>query len=395
MSRVVGKRLYSSGSQLLKTPLYDCHVEFGGKMVPYAGFEMPVLYKGQTHTESHNWVRNNVGLFDVSHMLQHRISGKDVVDFLQKVTPINLSELDINSSSLSVLLNEQGGIIDDCIITKHGENEYYMVSNAGCREKDVAFLKKELQNFNDVNHDTFEGTLLAIQGPKAAEILQKFTNENLKSLTFGKSKFSHLSSIINSQVHFARCGYTGEDGFELSIPSSTAQETKESQEFFRLLINEYPDIVKPIGLAARDSLRLEAGMCLYGHELNESKTPIEATLAWLIPKSRRQDDATFNGASNILAQIKDRSLITHKRVGIKAKGPSPRDDCKVFAADGKEEIGYITSGAPSPTIGGNVAQAYVKNGLKIGTDVKIEIRGKLRDGVISKMPFVPSNYYRG
>lgn len=395
MSRIIGKRLYSSVSQLIRTPLYDCHVEFGGKMVPYAGFEMPVLYKDQTHTESHNWVRNKAGLFDVSHMLQHKFSGESVVDFLQKVTPINLSELEINSSSLSVLLNEQGGIIDDCIITKHGENEYYMVSNAGCREKDLTFLQKELQNFNNINHNTFEGTLLAIQGPKAAEVLQKFTNESLGGLTFGQSRFSQLSSVINSQVHISRCGYTGEDGFELSIPSSNAQETKESQEFFRILINEYPDIVKPIGLAARDSLRLEAGMCLYGHELNESKTPIEATLAWLIPKSRRQEDATFNGASKILAQIKDRSLFSHRRVGIKTKGPSPRDDCKVFASDGKDELGYVTSGAPSPTLGGNVAQAYVKNATKIGTDIKVEIRGKLRDGVISKMPFVPSNFYRG
>lgn len=390
------RSFYSTSKHSLhRTPLYDCHIKLGAKMVPYAGFEMPVLYAGQSHIESHNWVRSKVGLFDVSHMLQHRIKGKNAAGLLQKVTPIDLTSLEPHSSSLSVLLNEKGGIIDDCIITKHDEESYYMVTNAGCREKDTAFIDEESKNFNDVEHSTFESTLLAVQGPQSALLLQKLSNLELNKLTFGTSAFTTFPSVLSSEVHIARCGYTGEDGFELSIPSSSASEIKEAQDFFMSLIEGNPDLVAPIGLAARDSLRLEAGMCLYGHELNESTTPIEASLTWLIPKTRRNEDAGFNGANEILAQIKDKSLVKSRRVGLVSKGPSPREGNKIFAEDGKTEVGFITSGAPSPTLGGNVAQGYVSKSLKIGSPAKIQIRGKLRDATLAKMPFVPNHFYRG
>lgn len=392
MKTSFAKRLLSTSANLVKTPLHELHIEYGGKMVPYAGFEMPVLYKGQSHIDSHNWVRNKAGVFDVSHMLQHNFRGKEASDLLQKITPIDLSGLEVNSSSLTVLLNEQGGVIDDCIITRHGPEEFYMVTNAGCREKDVAFIKRELEAF-DAQHETFEGTLLALQGPEAAQVLQKFTPENLKKLTFGHTLFLKFSSIVGSDVHIARSGYTGEDGFELSIPSSTPQQTEEARQFFKALIEDFSDTVKPIGLAARDSLRLEAGMCLYGHELSESKTPIEASLTWLIPKTRR-DNASFNGASTILAQIKDKSLFSSRRVGLTSKGPSPREGSKVFSSSG-EEVGYISSGSPSPTLGGNIAQGYVDKSVKLGSSVDIEIRGKRRPATLVKMPFVPSRFYRG
>lgn len=381
----VNVKKYSTGG-LMKTPLYQAHIDLGGKMVDYAGFEMPVLYNGQTHIESHKWVRSKVGLFDVSHMQQHRISGKDAKDFIKKISPLDPNGLKPFTSSLSTLLNEQGGIIDDCIITRQGENEYYMVTNAGCRSKDLNFLKQESKNFNELNHQPFESTLLAIQGPKSQEILQKFTREDLSKLYFGNSKFATVADI--PEVHIARCGYTGEDGFELSIPKD-----QESVEFFRCLIAEYPDIVKPIGLAARDSLRLEAGMCLYGHELTEELTPVEAGLTWLISKSRRNPQAGFNGAEKIIKQITDKNF-ARRRIGITSVGPAPRQDNKIFDSEGKQEVGYVTSGSASPSVGGNVGQAYIDKSVKIGTPIKIEIRGKLRDAKVVKLPFIEPKYHK-
>lgn len=362
-------------------------------MVDYAGFDMPVLYKDQTHIESHHWVREHCGLFDVSHMLQHRISGNDAKAFLQKVTPIDLDALAPFQGSLLVLLNENGGVIDDCIITKHDDTHYYMVTNAGCREKDLKFLAEEGKAFNDLNHQPFELTLLAVQGPKAAKILQKLTNEDLSKLYFGNLVFAKIAGIDSSEpVHIARAGYTGEDGFELSIPLSNEAEAELARNFFMTLIEDFPEQIKPIGLAARDSLRLEAGMCLYGNELNEVKTPIDLTLAWLVPKLRREAGG-FNGSSKILQQLKDK-LTTHRRVGIRLKGPAPRGHSKIYDQEGNE-IGEVTSGLASPTLGGNVGQAYIKKSYKFGTPIKIEIRGKLRDAEIAKLPFIEPKFYRG
>ncbi|KAF5210537.1 putative aminomethyltransferase [Clavispora lusitaniae] len=387
------RRFYSSGT-LTRTPLYESHVKYGAKFVPYAGFEMPIMYKDQSHIESHNWVRSKVGLFDVSHMLQHRFHGADAVKFLQKITPIDLSQLQPFTSSLSVLLNNEGGIIDDTIITKHGEDKFYMVTNAGCREKDLAFIRDELKNFDQVHHQTFEGTLLAVQGPAAGSLMQKLTNEDLSKITFGQTQFLKLNSLIDSDIHLSRTGYTGEDGFELSIPSNNDKEAKQARQFFEALIDENPELVRPIGLAARDSLRLEAGMCLYGNELSEEITPVEASLSWLIPKTRRTADAGFNGSSKILKQLTEKGLVTRRRIGVISKGPAPRTGAKIVDNEGKQ-VGYITSGSLSPTLGSNVAQSYIDKSVKIGSEVQIDIRGKLRPGKVTKLPFVPNNFYRG
>lgn len=378
-----------------KTPLFESHVKYGAKFAPYAGFQMPLLYKGQTHIESHHWVREKVGLFDVSHMLQHKYSGAGAQDFLQKITPIDLDLLETNTSSLSVLLNEEGGIIDDTIITKHGKDQFYMVTNAGCREKDLKFINNELKAFDNVHHETFESTLLAVQGPKAADLMQKFTNENLSAIKFGQTKYLSLNSLLDSQIHLSRTGYTGEDGFELSIPSSNDAEAAQARGFFEYLIDDYPDLVKPIGLAARDSLRLEAGMCLYGNELSEDITPVQASLAWLIPKTRRTQGESFNGSSVILNQLADKKSVTRRRIGVLSEGPAPRTHAKILDLAGEKEVGEVTSGSLSPTLGLNVSQSYLDKSVKIGDQVQILLRGKPRPGKVVKLPFVENNFYRG
>ncbi|CDO56242.1 hypothetical protein DV495_000049 [Geotrichum candidum] len=388
-STAIARRFNSTTSDgLLKTPFYDLHVELGGNMVGFAGYAMPVLYKGQSHIESHNWTREKAGLFDVSHMLQHKFSGPGTTEFLESITPSDLKSLKPFSSTLSVLLNNQGGIVDDTIISKHGEDDFYVVTNAGCRDKDLKFFADELEKFGkgNVSRTTITGGLLALQGPEAAATLQKLTTDNLSNIKFGESQYI---SLLGGKYHAARGGYTGEDGFEVSIPDEAV-----ALDFFKKLLDI--EAVKPIGLAARDSLRLEAGMCLYGHELNENITPVEAGLTWVIGKSRRTPEtATFNGADAILAQIADKSLVKRVRKGIVVKGPAAREQMKVYSADGKELVGEVTSGSFSPTTKQNIGMAYVPRDFKIGSDIKIDVRGKLRDAKIAKMPFVTPNYFRG
>lgn len=379
-------RCFSSAAPataLAKTPLYNFHLQHGATIVPYAGFAMPVLYKAQSHIQSHNWVRENAGLFDVSHMLQQRIHGPGATEFLQRVTPANLVNLAPFTSTLSVLLTKEGGVVDDTMITKHAEDDFYVVTNAGCRDKDIAFLASELDAFGKggISTDIIDASLIAFQGPKAATILQSLTSYDLSKLKFGTSAYV---PILGSDLHVARSGYTGEDGFEISVPDNTLALSLANT----LLENP---LVQPIGLAARDSLRLEAGLCLYGHELSESITPVEAGLSWLVDKSR----SDYNGADKIVAQIKDKSLVKTVRRGITVKGPAARENMEVFTSDGQTKIGTVTSGSLSPTLKQNIGMAYLpRSHMKIGTDIKVNVRGKLRDGKVVKMPFVQPNYYR-
>ncbi|KAH3679431.1 hypothetical protein WICMUC_000976 [Wickerhamomyces mucosus] len=384
------KRLYSTSTELLKTPLYKLHESLGADFVDFAGYAMPILYKGQSHIESHHWTRNRAGLFDVSHMLQQKLSGKDSIKLLHKITPSDFKSLSPWKNQLSVLLNDQGGIIDDTIITKHEDDgSFYIVTNAGTRDKDLSFFKKESKGL-DVKFEYIDNTLLAIQGPEAAFVLQKFTNEDLSKVYFGSSKYVRIPSFNDTLIHISRGGYTGEDGFEISIPNQI------SLEFTQALLEN--DSLKPIGLAARDSLRLEAGMCLYGHDLNDDITPVEGSLSWVIAKSRREV-GDFNGASKILAQLKDRSLVESQRVGFKLKGPSAREGFEIFSAESPgDKIGVVTSGSNSPSLENgkiNIGQAYVKRGFhKSGTKVLIKIRNKLREAEIAKQPFIAPKYYR-
>ncbi|KAF4610782.1 hypothetical protein D9613_007251 [Agrocybe pediades] len=378
-------RSYASSSEALKrTGLYDFHVENGAKMVPFAGYSMPLSYGDVGQVASHNHVRKSVGIFDVGHMVQSNFRGKTATQFLEWLTPSSLSSLKPYGSTLSVLLNENGGIIDDTIITKHASDAFYVVTNAGRRDADLAWFSQKLKEWNDsergregpVEHEVLENWgLLALQG-----------NNFSAALTCNPSTDNHpFVPIEGFNLHVARGGYTGEDGFEISIPPSHTVEVAK-------LLSKSP--VQLIGLGARDSLRLEAGMCLYGNDLDETTTPVEAGLSWVIGKDRREKGG-FIGAETVQKQLKEGT--SRRRVGLIVEGAPARQGAKIFApTTEQEEIGVVTSGIPSPTVGKNIAMGYVKSGWhKKGTEIQVEVRKQLRKAVITPMPFTKTNYWRG
>ncbi|KAK6542113.1 Aminomethyltransferase, mitochondrial, variant 2 [Orbilia ellipsospora] len=395
----VGLARYSSGASegLAKTPLHELHLRYGGKMVEFGGYDMPVQYSGQSIGESHKYVRSACGLFDVSHMVQHQFTGKTVIGFLESMTPSDLGGLQPFHSTLSVLLLPSGGIVDDTVITKHSDEAFYVVTNAGCRDKDLKYLHMKLQEWNAkhsedefVRHDVVNRGLVALQGPASQQVLQSLMTpefKNLDGLYFGQAMFGALAVDGEEvSVHIARGGYTGEDGFEISIPKEQTEKVTEA------LLAAEDGITKLAGLGARDSLRLEAGMCLYGHDLNEDTTPVEGALTWVVAKNRR-DRGDFPGAKQIVNEIKNKP--SRRRVGLIVKGAPAREGAIIKNSEGKD-IGVITSGCPSPTLGQNIAMGYVEeNYKKAGTEIGVEIRGKVRQAVISKMPFVPAKYYKG
>ncbi|KAI0676179.1 glycine cleavage system T protein [Trametes maxima] len=381
----------SSSEQLKKTGLYDFHVENGAKMVPFAGYSMPLSYGSVGAVASHHHVRQSVGLFDVGHMVQHNFRGPTATAFLEWLTPSSLATLAPYSSTLSVLLNPHGGILDDTIVTKHAADAYYVVTNAGRRAPDLAWIRARLDEWNageaarahgPVEHEVLEDWgLLALQGPEAAQYLQGLTSFDLRELTFGKCAFVPVEGF---NLHVARGGYTGEDGFEISIPPSQTLEVAQ-------LLSKPP--VQLTGLGARDSLRLEAGMCLYGQDLDEATTPVEAGLTWVIGKDRRESGG-FIGADAVRKHLKEGP--PRRRVGLTVEGAPARQGAKIFGPSGTEQIGTVTSGIPSPTLGKNIAMGYVQTEWhKKGTEVAVEVRSKLRRAELTPMPFVATRYFRG
>ncbi|KAJ5832295.1 hypothetical protein N7474_000606 [Penicillium riverlandense] len=409
----------NSSEPLRKTQLYDLHVAHGAKMVPFAGFDMPLQYADLSHVESHMWTREKASLFDVSHMVQHHLSGPGALDLLMKVTPSSLDKLSPNTSTLSCLLEEgTGGIVDDTVITRRGEDSFYFVTNAGRRTEDLAFLQTAIDahraenGADSIKWDILEDrALVALQGPLAASILQRHiytagdasaAEADLSTLYFGQCRELHLTlpdgSATAHPLLISRTGYTGEDGFEISIPSSGAPSLP--QQVTELLLSD-KDHVRLAGLAARDSLRLEAGMCLYGHDISTAQTPPAAALGWVVGRDRRDAaTATFNGASVILPQIASPKSLAQRRVGLNIeKGPPAREGAAVVdLADPSNpvEVGVVTSGLPSPSLGGaNIAMAYVKNGLhKKGTELGVKVRNKVRKASVTGMPWVESKFHR-
>ncbi|KAG0174377.1 hypothetical protein DFQ28_006641 [Apophysomyces sp. BC1034] len=385
-TRPLTKRFYAAASEeaLKKTGLYDFHVQHGGKMVPFAGYSMPVQYANMGMLASHHHTREKASIFDVSHMLQTRVVGKDRQKFFETLVVADLQNLPEGQGTLSVFTNEQGGIIDDTIIMQQ-KDHLYVVSNAACADKDLAHIRKHLANFQnqggDVDlHVIDDHSLIAIQGPKAAAALQELVGKDLDDFGFMHGRFMEVANV---PCHIARSGYTGEDGFELSVPTSEIVNITA-----KLLAN--PD-VELAGLGARDSLRLEAGLCLYGNDLDDTTTPVEAGLTWTIAKSRRATGG-FLGAEHILPQIK--GGVSRRRIGLVVEGSPARAGAEILSKDG-EVIGKVTSGCPSPCLKKNIAMGYVKNGFhKKGTELNVKVRNKSNNAIITKMPFVEAHYHK-
>jgi aminomethyltransferase len=376
-------------------------------MVPFGGFHMPVQYSGLSVSASHHFTRSHSSLFDVSHMVQHRFSGPGSNAFLERITPASIAGLEAHRSGLSTLLwPVTGGIVDDTIITRLGPESFYVVTNAACREKDLKYFEEQLSEFKneggeEVEWEILEGWgLVALQGPLSEDILSSVLIEpegtQLKELYFGQSQFIKvklLNGEASSPMLVSRGGYTGEDGFEISIPPTEAVAVTET-----LLQNATKERLQLAGLGARDSLRLEAGMCLYGHDLDDTTTPVEAALSWVIGKDRRTSGG-FHGAEIILSQLTPKSKggsgVERRRIGLIVEGAPAREGADIVGEKG-EKIGNITSGCPSPTLGKNIAMGYIKDGFhKSGTNVDVLVRGKKRKAQVTKMPFVPSKYWRG
>jgi len=360
---------------LLKTPLYDLHVELGAKLVPFAGYEMPVQYDGVL--PEHNHTRTHAGLFDVSHMGQARLTGEEAA--LEAVITADLAALGAGEQKYSLLLNDEGGIKDDFMVSRPDDKGLFLVVNAACKRGDFDYIAATIGDRATLT-ELPERALLALQGPEAGAVMAQHAPDAAKMVFMQAGWFT----IAGMAVMISRSGYTGEDGFEISVANVDAEKLA------RLLLGD--ERVKPIGLGARDSLRLEAGLCLYGHDMDDTITPIEASLTWAVAKSRR-DRADFAGAEKILAQIAEKPA--KKRVGIALKDRAPAREGAQIAVNG-EVVGIVTSGGFGPTVGAPVAMGYVPTELaKPGTALELLVRGKARAAEVVKTPFAPHRFYRG
>ncbi|MDZ3832630.1 MAG: glycine cleavage system aminomethyltransferase GcvT [Sphingopyxis sp.] len=356
-------------------PLDAWHRAKGARMVEFAGYWMPIQYEGIM--AEHLWTRENAGLFDVSHMGQLALSGEGVADALETLVPGDISALKPGRMRYSLLLAEDGGILDDLMITNEGD-QLGIVVNGAVKWDDIAHLREHLPDAITLNHHDEYG-LLALQGPKAVAALSRLVPE-AAGLVF----MQHCRA--NWQGHaiaLSRSGYTGEDGFEISLPFEALTAFADA-----LCAMEE---VKPIGLGARDSLRLEAGLPLYGHDLDPAIDPVEGDLGFAISK-RRREEGGFPGAARILGHLADGSA--RKRVGLLVDGKMPvREGAKLF--DGDSEVGVVTSGGFAPSVGAPIAMGYVPTGLsEPGTALAAEVRGKPVAVTVAAMPFVPHNYVR-
>jgi aminomethyltransferase len=372
--------------ELLQTPLHHEHVALGARMVPFAGYAMPVQYPTGILAE-HNWTREHAGLFDVSHMGQAVLIGPDhgtTARFLETLIPADMLNLKPGQQRYSQLLDENGGILDDLMVTRPGDpardGHLYLIVNASTKEQDYAHIGSRLPA--GITLSRFDDrALLALQGPSAAAVLAKLAPE-AAGMTFMQARPLDIAGI---DCHVSRSGYTGEDGYEISVAAADAVA------LWRALLAD-PE-VKAIGLGARDSLRLEAGLCLYGHDIDTSTSPIEAGLTWSIQK-RRREEGGFPGAARIQREIAEGA--SRIRVGLKPEGRAPAREGTIITTPDGREVGIVTSGGFGPTVNGPVAMGYVARDVAVpGTDLHLMVRGKAQPAKVASMPFAPHRYKRG
>ena len=363
--------------EIKKTSLFNLHKKNGAKMVEFAGYQMPIQYKDGVIQE-HKFTRSKSGIFDVSHMGQLFIIGNaDLTEDLEKIFPVDLKKLNLNQSKYSFLMNEEAGIYDDLIITKI-ENGYLIILNAACKNQDYKIIKEKLKNKYKMNLDE-TCSLIAIQGPDAKNVLEKIIPNSNKLKFMNGNSFN----FKETKIYITRSGYTGEDGFEISI------QNQKAEKFVELLLQNGS---KLIGLGARDTLRLEAGLCLYGNDIDLNTSPIEANLKWAIAKNRIETD--YPGSKIIKNQINEG--VCRLRVGIKPETRIiARGETKIFNEENKE-IGKITSGTFGPSVECSIAMGYVDNGYSsLNTKIFLEVRGKKVPANICNLPFYKKNYVKG
>lgn len=372
---------------LKKTPLHALHLSLGARMVPFAGYEMPVQYSVGVLKE-HLQTRAGAGLFDVSHMGQVVVRAKsgryeDAALALESLVPVDILGLAEGRQRYGFFTDENGGILDDLMIT-HLDDHLFVVVNAACKEADVAHMQKHIGDRCDIT--LLDRALVALQGPRAVNVLAELWADvaAMKFMDVRHCRLHDISCLVS------RSGYSGEDGFEISVPANKAEDVAR-----RLL--EHPD-AQPIGLGARDSLRLEAGLCLYGNDIDATTTPVEAALEWAMQKARRTGGARagdFPGAARILGELDNGA--TRRRVGLKPEGKAPvRGHSKLYAdAEGKTEIGEVTSGGFGPSVEGPVAMGYVPvSHASVGTQIYAEVRGKYLPATVAALPFITPTYKR-
>jgi len=364
-------------SELKTTPLNANHRRRGARMVGFGGYDMPVQYEGVL--AEHRWTREHAGLFDVSHMGQCKITGANAIDEFERFVPGDYAILKEGRQKYSLLLNEDGGVIDDLMAGKPDHDGLFVVVNAGNKDEDFAFWKANLSG--DAKLTILDDrALIAIQGPEAAEVMA--AHEPLLA-EFGFMDTARLM-LFGVDCYVSRSGYTGEDGYEISVPADQADR------IWDILLEDAR--VKPIGLGARDSLRLEAGLPLHGHDIDPTTSPVEGALTFALSKSRKER-GDFNGVARILKELADGPA--RVRIGLIVKEGAPaREGAEIADVDGNV-IGTVTSGGPSPTLGRNIAMGYVPPAFsELGTDLQVIVRGKAAPAEVVATPFVAQRYYR-